>query len=105
VVEDKIVWWTRYKYNTQLKKRYNDNPLTHPELDPDLWLKAGLSSGPDRNQVYDISNTMVEDLQTTQSVSIVGCSQSVPSTQTLEFESILNQRVESRKTHLIAETK
>jgi len=102
VVEDKIVWWTRYKYNTQLKKRYRNDPLTHPEFDLDLWLKVGLSSGPNINQVYDISNTMVEDLRTTQSVSIVGCSQSV---WTLEFESILNQRVESRTTHLIAETK
>jgi len=45
----------------------------------------------DRNLVYSISNTIVEDLQTTQSASIVGCPQSVLITQTLEFDAILKQ--------------
>jgi hypothetical protein len=37
------------------------------------------------------------------SVSIVGCLQSVPSTQTLEFEAILDQRVKGRTSHLDAD--
>jgi len=40
--------------------------------------------------VYGLSNTTVEDLETTRGVSIVGCSQSVPSTQISEFEVILD---------------
>jgi hypothetical protein len=27
-------------YNTWLKDRYEDDPLTHPNLDSDLWLEA-----------------------------------------------------------------
>jgi len=38
----------------------------------------------------------------TWSVSIVGCSQSVPSTQTPKFEAILDQRVQVRTTYLAA---
>jgi hypothetical protein len=67
-------------------------------------MEAGSSSGPDRNQVYDISKTIVEDLQTTQSVSIVGYSQLIPSTQTLEFQAILNQQVEAQMTYIAVET-
>jgi hypothetical protein len=73
-------------YNTWLKERYDDDPSTHP----DLWLEVGSSSGLNRNQVYDLSNTTTEFLCMTYSVSTVGCSQSVPSTQTLEFEVILD---------------
>ena len=39
----------------------------------------------------------------TYSVSTVRCSQSVPSTQTLEFEVILDQRIKNQKTHLAAD--
>jgi hypothetical protein len=39
-----------------------DNPLTHPECDPNLWLKVESSNGLDRKQVYGISNTAVEDM-------------------------------------------
>jgi len=28
---------------------YMQDPSTHPELDSDLWLEAGSTSGPDRN--------------------------------------------------------
>jgi 3-deoxy-D-manno-octulosonic-acid transferase len=38
-------------YNTRLKERYGDNPLTHPDLDPDLWLEAWSFGGPERNWV------------------------------------------------------
>lgn len=40
-----------------------DDCLTHPELDPGLLLEIGLSSGPNRIQVYGISNTMTKDMR------------------------------------------
>ena len=46
---------------------------------------------------------MPKDLQTTQSVSNIRCSQSVSSTQTLEFQAIINQQVEAHTTHLVVE--
>jgi len=39
---------------------------------------------------------MIENLWTTHNVSIIGCSQSVLSTQTLEFEAILDQQVQAQ---------
>jgi len=68
-----------------------DDHLTHLNLDPDLWLEAGLSGGPDRNRVDGLSKTMTENLRMTCSVSTVGCSQSILSTQTPEFEVMLDQ--------------
>jgi hypothetical protein len=68
-----------------------DDHLTHLDLDPDLWLEAGLSGEPDRNRVDGLSKTMAKNLRTTYSVSTVGCSQSIPSTQTPEFEVMLDQ--------------
>ncbi|KAL9342992.1 hypothetical protein Peur_063423 [Populus x canadensis] len=26
-------------YNSRLRERYGDNPLTHPDFDPDLWME------------------------------------------------------------------
>jgi hypothetical protein len=37
------------------------------------------------------------------SVSNVGCSQLVPSTKTLKFETIFDQQVQTRTTHLTAD--
>jgi len=36
-------------YNSRLRERYGDDPLTQPDFDPDLWMKVGSSSGPDKN--------------------------------------------------------
>jgi hypothetical protein len=47
----------------RLLDRYRDDCLTHPELDPGLLLEIGLSSGPNRIQVYGISNTMTKDMR------------------------------------------
>jgi hypothetical protein len=66
-----------------LKERNEDNSSTHPDLDPDLWFEVRLSGRPDRNWVYGLSNTTTENLQIAHSVLTIGCSQSVPSTQTL----------------------
>jgi len=68
-----------------LRERYGDNILTHPEFDPDLWMEVGSSSGPDKNRVYGLSNTKADNLRSTRSVSTVGSSQSISSSQSKEF--------------------
>jgi hypothetical protein len=89
----------RETYNTQLQERYKNDLSTHPEL----WLEERLSSGPDRNRVYDISNTTSEDSLTTQSVSTIGCSQLFSRIQTQDFDAILNQIIEVWTTHFVVE--
>jgi hypothetical protein len=32
-----------------LRERYGDDPSTHPDFVPDLWMEVGLSSGSDTN--------------------------------------------------------
>jgi hypothetical protein len=59
-----------------LQEKYWSDSLTHPELDPNLWLEVGSSGRLDRNQVYGIFNTMDEDMWMTHSVSTIGSSQS-----------------------------
>jgi hypothetical protein len=49
-------------YNSWLNERYKDDPSTHPDFNPDLRLEAGSSDGPNRIQVYGLSNTMTENL-------------------------------------------
>jgi hypothetical protein len=63
-------------YNNRLKERYGDDTLTHPKFNPDLWMEVGSSGGPDKNQVYGLSNTTADNLRSTRSVSTVGSSQS-----------------------------
>ena len=63
-------------YNNRLRERYEDDPLTHPEFDPDLWMEVGSSGGPYKNQIYGLSNTTADNLLSAHSVSIVGSSQS-----------------------------
>lgn len=50
--------------------------------------------------MHCLSNTTTEDLWTARIVPIVGYSQSVPSTQTLDFKVILDQQVQVWTTHL-----
>jgi hypothetical protein len=71
-----------------LRERYRDDTLTHPEFDPDLWMEVGSSGGPDKNQVYRLSNTTADNLRSTRSVSTVGSSQSISSSQSKEFEAL-----------------
>ena len=68
-----------------MRERYGDDPSTHPDFDPDLWMEVGLSNGPDKNRVYGLSNTTAENLRAARSVSTVGSSQSVSSTQSKKF--------------------
>ena len=72
-------------YNNRLRETYGDDPSTHLEFDPDLWMEAGWSGGPDKNQVYGLSNTTTENLRSARSASTIGSSQSVSSSQSKEF--------------------
>jgi hypothetical protein len=58
------------------------------DFDLNLQIEAGSSSGPDRNQVYELSNTTAKNLRMARSVSIVGSSQSVSSIQSQEFAAL-----------------
>jgi len=62
-----------------------------------------LFGGIDKNKMYCLSNTTIEDFQIVCIVSIVGCLQSVSNTQTSEFEAILDQQVQAWMTHLAAD--
>jgi hypothetical protein len=48
-------------------------------------MKVGSSGGPDKNQVYGLSNTTAKNLRATRIISTVGSSQSVSNTQSNEF--------------------
>jgi hypothetical protein len=54
------------------------------DFDPNLWMEVGLSGGPGKNRMYGLSNITTKNLQVAQSVSTVGSSQSVASTQSKE---------------------
>jgi hypothetical protein len=64
----------------------------------DLWMEVGSSSGSDKNRVYELSNTTTDNLRATRSVSTVGSSQSVSSTQSKEFVAL-----QQHMTHLTEE--
>jgi len=108
------VYWIEYDdyffyfqetYNNQLRERYGDDILTHPGFDPDLWMEVGSSGGPDKNQVYGLSNTTVDNLRMARSVSIVGSSQSILSSQSKEFVALQQRTAQltERYDHLSAE--
>jgi hypothetical protein len=86
-------------YNSRLKERYDDDPSTHPDIDPDLWLETWSSNRPNRNQMHALFNTTNENLQTTRNASTIGCSQSILSIQTSKFVAMLNRRVQDQTTH------
>ena len=71
-----------------MRERYEDNPSTYPDFDPDVWIKVGSSDGPNRNRVHELLNTTVENLCMTRSFSTVGSLQSVSSTQSQEFAAL-----------------
>jgi hypothetical protein len=80
-----FLFYFQETYNNRLRERYGDDTLTHPEFDPDLWMEVGSSGGPDKNRVYGLSNTTADNLRSTRSVSTVGSSQSISSSQSKEF--------------------
>jgi hypothetical protein len=67
-------------YNSQLRERYGDDPSTHSNFDPDLWMEVGSSGGLDKNRVYGLSNTTAENLRAARSVLTVRSSPSLSST-------------------------
>jgi regulator of replication initiation timing len=88
-----------------LRERYGDDILTHPEFDLDLWMEVRLSGGPDKNWVYRLSNTMVDNLRSTRNVSTVGSSQSISSSQSKEFMALQQHMTQliDKYDHLSAE--
>jgi len=82
-----------------LRERYGDDTLTHPEFDLDLWMEVGSSGGPDKNQVYGLSNITAENLHATRSVSTVRSSQSVSSTQFKEFVALQQHTAQLTEKH------
>ncbi|KAL9374126.1 hypothetical protein Peur_033746 [Populus x canadensis] len=68
-------------------------------------MEVGSSDGPDKNRLYGLSNTMVENLRAAHSVSTVGISQSVSSTQSKEFVALQQHTAQltEKYDHLSAE--
>jgi len=85
---DEFIFSFQKTYSNQLKERYEDDLLTHSDINPYLWLEAGSFDGPNGNQVYRLSNTTTENLRTTLSALTVRCSQSIMSIQTPKFTAI-----------------
>jgi hypothetical protein len=54
-------------------------------------MEVGSSSGPDKNRVYKLFNTTAENLWAARSVSTIGSSPSVSSTQSEEFMALKQQ--------------
>jgi len=54
-------------------------------------MEAGSSGGPDKNRVYELSNTTAENLRSARSVSTVGSSPSISNTQSKEFIALKQQ--------------
>ena len=48
-------------------------------------MEVGSLDGPDKNRVYGLSNTTTDNLRSTRSVSTIGSSQSISSSQSKEF--------------------
>jgi len=76
-------------YNSQLRERYGDDHLTHLNFDSDLWMEVRSFGGPEKNRVYGLSNTTVENLR----LALVSqpSSPSVSSTQSEEFVALKQQ--------------
>jgi len=86
-------------YNSRLRERYGDDPSTHPDFNPDLWMEVGSSGGPDKNWVYRLSNTTAENLWAARSFSTAGSSQSVSSTQSKEFVALKQHTAKLTEKH------
>jgi len=92
-------------YNNRLRERYGDDTLTHSEFDSDLWMEVGSLGGPDKNRVYGLSNTTADNFWSARSVSTVGSSQSISSSQSKEFLALQQHTAQltEKYNHLSAE--
>ena len=68
-------------------------------------MEVGSSGGPDKNRVYGLSNTTADNLRSTRSVSTVGSSQSISSSQSKEFVALQQHTAQltDKYDHLSAE--
>jgi hypothetical protein len=68
-------------------------------------MEVGSSSGPDKNRVYGLSNTTVNNMQTVCSVSTVGSAQSISSSQSKKFVALQQRTAQltEKYDHLSAE--
>jgi hypothetical protein len=82
-----------------LRERYGDDPSIHPDFNPDLWMAVGSSGGPDKNQVYGLSNTTAENLRAASSASTVGSSQSKEFVALQQHTSHLTEKYEQLSTN------
>jgi hypothetical protein len=49
---DDFYFYFQETYNSRLRERYGDDPSTHPDFNPELWMEVGSFGGSDKNQVY-----------------------------------------------------
>ena len=80
MISSSFYFYFQETYNSRLWERYEDDPSTHPDFDPDLWMEVGSFGGPDKNQMYGLSNTTTENLRATHNVSTGRSFQLVSST-------------------------
>jgi hypothetical protein len=68
-------------------------------------MEIGSSGGPDKNRVYELSNTTADYLWSARSVSNVGSSQSISSSQSKEFVALQQHTTQltEKYNHLSAE--
>jgi len=68
-------------------------------------MEVGSSGGPDKNQVYGLSNTTADNLRSTRNVSTFGSSQSISSSQSKEFVALQQHTAQltDKYDHLSAE--
>jgi len=68
-------------------------------------MEVGSSGGPDKNRVYGLSNTTTDNLRSTRSVSTIGSSQSISSSQFKEFVALQQHKAQliDKYDHLSAE--
>jgi len=68
-------------------------------------MEVGSSGGPDKNRVYGLSNTTTDNLRSARSVSTVGSSQSISSSQSKEFVALQQHTAQltEKYDHLSAE--
>jgi len=68
---DDFSFYFQETYNNRLREKYENDPSTHPNFDPNLSMEAGSSGGPDKNWVYELSNSTTKNLRMTCSVSTI----------------------------------
>jgi hypothetical protein len=79
-----------------------EDPSTYPKYDSELWLEVGATGGPNKNQIYDISITMTQDLMSGCSVSTVGTPQSYSRHPSSAVKELVDEQVGALKVEIEA---